>query len=71
MKKRSLMIAGHATSVSVEEEFWDELRAIALARGVSINQLAADIDASRPAEAGNLSSAIRLFVLAEVKRGRG
>lgn len=65
MKKRSIVIAGHATSVSLEQAFWDELKAIADARGTSVNQLVAEIDAGR---AGNLSSAIRLFVLAELKR---
>ncbi|HSV28306.1 MAG TPA: ribbon-helix-helix domain-containing protein [Candidatus Omnitrophota bacterium] len=67
IRKRSIMIAGHATSVSLEEEFWDELRAIAEARGASINQLVAGIDAGRD---GNLSSAIRVFVLNAVKAGR-
>lgn len=65
IKKRSLMIAGHATSVTIEAAFWDEFKAIAEARGVSVNQLAAEIDSTR---AGNLSSAIRLFVLADVKQ---
>jgi predicted DNA-binding ribbon-helix-helix protein len=59
--KRSLVIAGHRTSVSLEEAFWQRLRANAAARGLSLNQLAAYIDASR-GEA-NLSSAIRVFVL--------
>lgn len=60
LKKRSIVIAGHATSVSLEPEFWDELKRIAEGGGVSINQLVAGIDQSR---AGNLSSAIRVFVL--------
>jgi predicted DNA-binding ribbon-helix-helix protein len=60
LKKRSIVIAGHATSVSLEPEFWDELKRIAEGDGVSINQLVAGIDQSR---AGNLSSAIRVFVL--------
>lgn len=60
LKKRSIVIAGHATSVSLEEEFWSALRDIAEARGSSVNQLVADIDAGRE---GNLSSAIRVFVL--------
>lgn len=63
--KRSLTIAGHATSVTLEPEFWDCLKEIAAGRGLSLNQLAADIDAARR---GNLSSAIRVFVLNELKR---
>jgi predicted DNA-binding ribbon-helix-helix protein len=59
--KRSLVIAGHRTSVSLEDAFWRRLRAIAARRSLSLNRLAADIDASR-GEA-NLSSAIRVFVL--------
>ena len=62
--KRSILIAGHATSVSLEDVFWDELKTIAAARGVSLNQLAEEIDAAR---AGNLSSALRLFVLETVR----
>ena len=64
--KRSVLIAGHATSVTLETVFWDELKRIAQSRGASLNQLIAEIDSSRE---GNLSSAIRVFVLAEVKRG--
>jgi predicted DNA-binding ribbon-helix-helix protein len=67
MSKRSVVIAGHATSVSLEEPFWDELRDIAEARRQSLNQLVEDIDAGRT---GNLSSAIRLFVLAELKKAK-
>jgi predicted DNA-binding ribbon-helix-helix protein len=62
--KRSVVIAGHATSVSIESEFWEALREIAAARAVPINQLIAEIDGART---GNLSSAIRLFVLAELR----
>ena len=63
--KRSVVIAGHATSVTLETEFWDELKAMAETRGVSVNQLVAAIDSGRR---GNLSSAIRVFVLTELKR---
>jgi predicted DNA-binding ribbon-helix-helix protein len=59
--KRSLVIAGHRTSISLEEAFWRRLRRIAAERGVSLNRLAAMIDASRGV--ANLSSAIRVFVL--------
>ncbi len=58
--KRSLVIDGHRTSVSLEDAFWRRLRAIAKERGVSLNRLVAEIDRDRD---GNLSSAIRLFVL--------
>ena len=64
--KRSVRIAGHATSVSLEAAFWDGLCAIAAARRLSVNALLAAIDAER---AGNLSSAIRLFVLDAYRRG--
>jgi predicted DNA-binding ribbon-helix-helix protein len=59
--KRSLVIAGHRTSVSLEDAFWRRLRTIAADRGLSLNSLAAMIDASRGG--ANLSSAIRVFVL--------
>ena len=59
--KRSLVIAGHRTSISLEDAFWRRLRRIALERGLSLNQLAAMVDASRGD--ANLSSAVRVFVL--------
>ncbi len=59
--KRSLVIAGHRTSVSLEDAFWRRLQFIAARRGVSVNGLAADIDAERGD--ANLSSALRVFVL--------
>jgi predicted DNA-binding ribbon-helix-helix protein len=59
--KRSLVVAGHRTSVSLEDAFWRRLKAIAAERGLSVNALAAAIDAAR-GEA-NLSSALRVFVL--------
>lgn len=61
MKKRSVRISGHPTSVSLEEEFWEVLCGIAAARGCSLNALVAEIDAKRGER--NLSSAIRVFVL--------
>jgi predicted DNA-binding ribbon-helix-helix protein len=64
--KRSVRIAGHATSVSLEAAFWQGLADIAAARRVSVNALVAAIDATR---SGNLSSAIRLFVLDGARRG--
>ncbi|GJD47925.1 hypothetical protein OPKNFCMD_0638 [Methylobacterium crusticola] len=62
--KRSLMIAGHRTSVSLETPFWDALRALAAARGLSVQALVGRIDAERGEQ--NLSSAIRVFVLGAV-----
>jgi predicted DNA-binding ribbon-helix-helix protein len=67
LRKRSVLIAGHKTSVSLEAAFWDELRAIATARDTSVNGLIAEIDQSR---GGNLSSAIRLYVLEWLRGGR-
>ncbi len=64
IRKRSILIAGHSTSVSLEDAFWAELKTIARARGQSLNQLAEEIDAART---GNLSSALRVFVLAELR----
>jgi len=63
MKKRSVSIAGHQTSISIEEPFWQALRGIAAERGQSLAGLIAAIDGDRPAQT-NLSSAIRLAVLA-------
>ncbi|MEX2454635.1 MAG: ribbon-helix-helix domain-containing protein [Rhodospirillaceae bacterium] len=65
MRKRSVTIAGHRTSVSLEDAFWSDLLAIAAARGLSVNALIAEIDDGREA---NLSSAIRLYVLDAVRR---
>jgi predicted DNA-binding ribbon-helix-helix protein len=59
--KRSIVIAGHRTSVSLEDAFWNTLKEIAGERDVTLSQLIAAIDAAR--HHGNLSSAIRLFVL--------
>lgn len=58
--KRSVVVAGHRTSVSLEDAFWAELRQVASTRHMSINGLIAAIDESR---SGNLSSAIRVFLL--------
>jgi predicted DNA-binding ribbon-helix-helix protein len=61
VKKRSLRISGHLTSVTLEEPFWLVLQDIAKAENLSMNALAAKIDATRGAH--NLSSALRLYVL--------
>lgn len=59
--KRSIVIAGHKTSVSLEDAFWKGLKDIAAAQRTTLSDLVASIDTSR--RHGNLSSAIRLFVL--------
>jgi predicted DNA-binding ribbon-helix-helix protein len=66
LTKHSVRIAGHATSVSLEPAFWQALCEIAAGRAVSVNELLAAIDAGR---SGNLSSAIRLFVLESCRGG--
>ena len=60
--KHSLTLKGHRTSVSLEQAFWDAFRKVATTRGQSLNELAAEIDASRAGDVG-LASAIRVFVL--------
>ena len=64
--KRSVKISGHATSVSLEVEFWDALRQIAARRKQSLARVIASADAVR---AGNLSSALRLLVLESYRSG--
>ena len=59
--KRSIVIAGHKTSVSLEDPFWQGLREIAVTRNMTLSDVVASIDTDR--HEGNLSSAIRLFVL--------
>lgn len=62
--KRSMMIAGHATSVSLEPIFWQALQQAAIAEGLPLNALVARIDAQRVAAAdpANLGSAIRVWL---------
>ncbi|NNE53278.1 MAG: ribbon-helix-helix domain-containing protein [Sulfitobacter sp.] len=64
--KHSVTLRGHRTSVSLEDEFWAEFRAIATAKGISINALVSEIDTERGIEMG-LASAIRLFVLRSLR----
>ena len=66
VEKRSVVIAGRKTSVTLEEEFWDEMREICAQRGVTLNRLVSKIDAEHR-QGHNLSSAIRLFVLDHLK----
>ena len=59
--KRSVVLAGHKTSVSLEDAFWQSLKDIATSRRTTLSDLISSIDVDR--EHGNLSSALRLFVL--------
>jgi predicted DNA-binding ribbon-helix-helix protein len=69
--KRSIVIAGHKTSVSLEEAFWRGLKDVATDRRMTLSDLIGAIDSER--QHSNLSSAIRLFVLEhyQARRGRG
>ncbi len=67
LKKRSVRIGGHDTSISLEDAFWAELVGIARARKLSLNRLIAAVDRDRR---GNLSSALRLFVLDALRGAR-
>ena len=73
--KRSIAVAGHKTSVSLEDEFWKALKEMAIERDVKLSDIIAVIDGER--QCGNLSSAIRVFVLgvyrkqlSDLKEGR-
>jgi predicted DNA-binding ribbon-helix-helix protein len=71
MRKRSITIHGHPTSISLEDEFWQELAAIAKQRQSSLNALVTEIDKARGTQkngGGNLSSALRVYVLRQAKR---
>jgi len=59
--KRSIVVAGHKTSVSLEEAFWNGMKEISGLRNITLSELVGEIDGNR--QQGNLSSAIRLFVL--------
>jgi predicted DNA-binding ribbon-helix-helix protein len=65
--KRSIVIDGHKTSVSLEDAFWTTLKDIAHAECVAVSKIVADIDRKR--KVGNLSSAVRLFVLDRTRAG--
>lgn len=67
--KRSIVIAGHKTSVSLEDAFWKGLKDIAGDRDITLSDLVAEIDIGR--REGNLSSAIRLFVLDHYRNATG
>ncbi len=63
--KRGVVVRGVRTSATLEQAFWDGLREIAHQRGVTVKDLVAEIEAAR--ECSNMSSAIRLFVLAHFR----
>ena len=73
--KRSIVVSGHKTSVSLEDAFWSGIKEIASGRNITLSDLVTTVDSDR--QQGNLSSAIRLFVLdfyrnqlADVRDGR-
>jgi len=63
--KRSVVVGRHKTSISLEEAFWSGLKEIAQAQAASVAQTVTEIDTTR--QQGNLSSAIRLFVLGHIR----
>jgi len=66
--KRSIVIGRHRTSVSLEDAFWSDLKEIARAQEATLSKLVTQIDGAR--QQGNLSSAIRLFVLEHIRNGK-
>ena len=62
LKKHSIVIAGHQTSITLENIFWQQLKILARQRDISLSTLVAEIDANRKV---NLSSAIRVYILKE------
>jgi predicted DNA-binding ribbon-helix-helix protein len=63
--KRSIIIDGHKTSISLEDAFWSGLKEIAHRRGATVSKLVTQIDETRQQD--NLSSAIRLYVLEQIR----
>jgi len=68
VRKRSVTLRGHATSISLEDAFWGELKRMAAEAGISLSALVETIDARRTDR--NLSSALRIAVLADLKAKR-
>ena len=64
--KRSIVINGHKTSISIEDQFWAALKSIAAERNLTLSELVSMVDDNR--ESGNLSSALRVFVLSQYRR---
>lgn len=69
LRKRSITIAGHRTSISLEPEFWAALEGVAAQRRCSLARLIGEIDRSRGGR--SLSSALRVYLLAQAARARG
>ena len=67
--KRSITIAGHRTSITLEQPFWDALKELACSDDVSVSELVRRIDTAK-GEGGNLSSAIRVHVLENLRSGK-
>lgn len=69
-RKRSVLISGHATSISMEDAFWTHLSDLAGRRGQSVNALVAQIDEARVADPDtpNLSGAIRIWILSQLTK---
>ena len=68
VRKRSVSIAGHRTSLSLEQPFWDALKRLAAAEGLSVNGLVEKIDRERGTDMpGNLSSMVRIHVLEQLQ----
>jgi len=65
MRKHSIVLSGHATSLCLEDEFWQALKDIAKQKGMALRQLLMQID---NAHTGNLSSAVRVYVLNELTK---
>ena len=65
IRKHSVVLSGHATSFCLEDEFWAALKEIAVTKGIAVRQLLMQID---NVHTGNLSSAIRVYVLKELRR---
>ncbi|MBT3991135.1 MAG: ribbon-helix-helix domain-containing protein [Rhodospirillaceae bacterium] len=69
IRKRSVLISGHRTSISLEQAFWTKLREICEQRDKSINQMVTEIDNDRlETPNGNLSSAIRVYILEQLDK---
>ncbi len=72
IRKRSVLISGHRTSISLEEAFWIKLKLLCDESGKSINQLVTEIDNDRlKTPNGNLSSAIRVYILEQLEQKIG
>ncbi len=67
IKKRSVTIGNHRTSISIESEFWNELKVLSKRQNISLNKLILKIDNEKPKDYGNLSSYIRVWVLQKLK----